>query len=302
MNPAKQYKNPRIDRIENRQANAFGKVVVDPKKVAWLSLIGITGTVGSALTFSYAALALFVVFTALTLLFGHSLGMHRLFIHKAYRCPRWLELFLIHMGTIVGIAGPLGMLRTHDLRDWAQRQHECHSYFSHDEHWLKDAFWQLFCSIDLDKQPGIELEPSIANDKAVVWMEKTWMAQQLPWAVLFHLVGGWGFVFWGIASRVLVSNLGHWVIGHLAHNEGHRSWGVEGAAVQGHNVRWTSLLTMGECWHNNHHAFPYSANFGLEDGQWDPGWWTLRLMQKLGLANDLVEPDTNNLREELVRL
>lgn len=128
------------------------------------------------------------------------------------------------------------------------------------------------------------------------------MLQQLPWAILFFAIGGWGWVCWGIASRVSVSIIGHWLIGYFAHNQGHRDWHVEGAAVQGHNIKWTALLTMGECWHNNHHAFPASAKLGLEQGQWDPGWWTLIALKKLGLVKDLVTPEKIQARDELVRL
>jgi len=133
-------------------------------------------------------------------------------------------------------------------------------------------------------------------------MEKTWMLQQLPWAILFYLIGGWAWVFWGICSRVTVSIFGHWLIGHFAHNAGGKDWYVEGAAVQGHNIPWTALLTMGENWHNNHHAFPNSAKLGLESGQWDPGWWVLLLLKKVGLVSDLVTPDQLQIRPELTRL
>ena len=128
------------------------------------------------------------------------------------------------------------------------------------------------------------------------------MLQQLPWALAFYLIGGWGWVFWGICSRVSVSILGHWLIGHFAHNRGHRDWHVEGAAVQGYNVPFAGLLTMGESWHNNHHAFPGSARLGLEPGQWDPGWWALTLMQRLGLASDFVLPSDLPVRKELRRI
>jgi len=51
---------------------------------------------------------------------------------------------------------------------------------------------------------------------------------------------------------------------------------------------------MGENWHNNHHAFPTSAKLGLEKGQWDPGWWVLSLLRKMGLVSDLVVADKNH--------
>jgi stearoyl-CoA desaturase (delta-9 desaturase) len=295
-----EYANPRIDRPHQCANAASGTVKADPEKIAWVGAMFVLGTVGSALTFSMSALVLFLVSTAVTLCLGHSLGMHRRFIHRSYECPRWLEYLFVHFGVLVGLAGPFGMLRTHDLRDWAQRQAECHSYFAHDEAWYRDLWWQLFCTMRLDSPPDIEIETEIASDPVYQLMEKTWMLQQLPWAVVFYLIGGWAWVFWGICSRVSVSVLGHWLIGHFAHNAGHRDWHVEGAAVQGFNVPFAALLTMGESWHNNHHAWPGSAKMGLEPGQWDPGWWVLKVLERVGLVDGIVTPENLPRRPELV--
>ncbi|RBP53809.1 acyl-CoA desaturase [Arenicella xantha] len=301
------YTNPRIDR-PNQQANAYqGRIRLSLSKTIWVSAMALAGSIGSLLTFSWGAFALFIISTWVTLCIGHSLGRHRRFIHRSFSCPRWLELLLIHFGTLVGIAGPLGMLHTHDVRDWAQRQARCHPMFSQNSVWYRDLCWQVFCTIDLDAPPRLEPEAEIANDNVIKWMEKTWMLQQLPWAVLFYAIGGWGWVCWGICSRVSVSLIGHWLIGFFAHNEDFnshklRDWHIRDVAVQGHNVSWTSLLAMGENWHNNHHAFPYSAQMGLEPGQWDPGWWVLNGLARLGLAYDLVLPERTVLRKELIRL
>ena len=99
--------------------------------------------------------------------------------------------------------------------------------------------------------------------------------------------------------RVAVSVTGHWLIGYFAHNSGHRSWHVHGAAVQGYNVRFCGLITMGECWHNNHHAFPGSAKLGLEQGQVDPGWWVLWGLNRCGLVWNLRLPQHLPERLEL---
>jgi fatty-acid desaturase len=95
---------------------------------------------------------------------------------------------------------------------------------------------------------------------------------------------------------------GHWVIGFLAHNHGQMHRVVDGAAVQGRNVRWTSLLTMGEGWHNNHHAFPGSAKLGLNAGEWDPGWWVLSGLSRVGLVWNLRLPEHLASRPELREL
>lgn len=296
------YFNPRID-IHKIAGNASkGKVCFDPIKATWLSTMILLGTIGSFFTASIDAILLFVGFTAVTLCFGHSLGMHRRFIHRSYLCPKWMEYLFVHLGVLVGLAGPLGMLKTHDLRDWAQRQTKCHDYFSHGKTWLHDAYWQLFCSIKLDQPPPFQPEPDIANDSVYSVMERTWMLQQLPWAIIFYLIGGWSWVFWGICSRVTVSVIGHWLIGYFAHNSGHRDWHIEGAAVQGFNIPWFALLTMGESWHNNHHAFPNSAKLGLEPNQLDPGWTMLLLLKKMGLVSNLVTPENLTERTGLVRM
>lgn len=293
------YRNPRIQ--EDGADALHGEVHADPAKILWVGSMFVLGTVGSALTASPGAIALFVVATSATLCLGHSLGMHRLHIHRAWRAPKWIEYLFVHFGVLVGLAGPMGMLKTHDMRDWAQRQRRCHSYFAHDEVWYRDLWWQLFCSIRLDNPPPIDIEKDISGDAVYRFMERSWMLQQLPWALTFYTLGGLGWVFWGICSRVSVSIFGHWLIGYFAHNSGHREWDVDGAAVQGHNVPFVALLTMGESWHNNHHAFPGSAKMGLRRGQWDPGWWVLLALERAGLASDIVTPEMLPKRSELKR-
>ena len=109
-------------------------------------------------------------------------------------------------------------------------------------------------------------------------------------------------MWWGVCARVTVGVLGHWIIGYLAHNHGTLSSEVRGAAVQGRNVRFTSLVTMGECWHNNHHAFPGSGRLGLSPGEWDPGWWVLLGLRRLGLVWAIRLPADLPNRPELVTI
>ncbi|HZF84276.1 MAG TPA: acyl-CoA desaturase, partial [Burkholderiaceae bacterium] len=80
------------------------------------------------------------------------------------------------------------------------------------------------------------------------------------------------------------------LVGYFAHNHGPMDNEVVGAAVQGHNVRWAAYLSMGESWHNNHHAYPGSARLGIYAGQPDPGWWVLLALKRVGLVGNLVLP------------
>jgi fatty-acid desaturase len=62
-------------------------------------------------------------------------------------------------------------------------------------------------------------------------------------------------------------------------------------AAQGYNVRLAGLMSMGESWHNNHHAFPGSAKMGLFPGQIDLGWWLIKTFAAVGLATNIKTPD-----------
>lgn len=279
---------------------AAGRVRWAPGKSLWLLGMSAGGVWALLGHFSWSGLALCLGSTAVTLCLGHSLGMHRRFIHRSYEAPLWLEHGFVYLGTLVGMAGPMGMLRTHDLRDWAQRQPQCHDYFGHRRPFLHDGWWQLHCEVVLDRPPRFVPPAEIAQDRFYRVLERTWMWQQLPWAMLFYALGGLGWVLWGVCARVAVGVTGHWLIGHFAHRHGHQAWQVRGAAVQGFNVQvpglgplgaWAcGLVSMGECWHNNHHAFPASARLGLERHQWDPGWWVLRGLARAGLARRIALP------------
>lgn len=291
-------------RVQAGQADFVceGEVLYAPVKSLWFSGMASAALVGGFFSFRWDAFTLFVASTAFVLLFGHSLGSHRQLIHHSFQCPRWLRCTLIYCGVLVGLAGPLGILRQHELRDYAQRLPVCHDYLRHGRGFWTDAWWQLHCELHLSHPPHIRIEPFVANDRFLIWLERTWMLQQLPIAVLFYLLGGWAFVFWGVCARVTAGVLGHWLIGWFAHNQGAMSYEVRGAAAQGRNIPWTSLLTMGESWHNNHHAFPGSARLGLAPGEWDPGWWMLRLLERCGLVWDLRLPESLPPRPELVEI
>jgi sn-1 stearoyl-lipid 9-desaturase len=109
-------------------------------------------------------------------------------------------------------------------------------------------------------------------------------------------------VIWGVAARVAVANHGHWLVGHLAHTKGPQRWLVEGAGVQAHDVPWAAIPTMGEAWHNNHHAYPGSARIGLYPGESDWGFAVIRLLERAGLAWNVQTPETLSARRVLVEV
>ena len=279
-----------------------GRVVWVPGKSLWISGMTLVAVIGAPMTFSVDALVIFIVLTALTICLGHSVGMHRLLIHRSFEAPLWLERILVTFGVLVGMAGPFGMIYAHDIRDWAQRQQACHDLFAHRRPFLQDAFWQMHCVVALDHPPRFIIEDRVAQDRFYRFLEVTWMLQQAPLALVLFVFGGISWVIWGVAVRVSVSLTGHWLVGHFAHRGGEQGWRVDGVAVQGYNLPRFGLVTFGEAYHGNHHAFPESARLGIEDGQIDLGWWFIRLLSRLGLASAIKLPSNTRKRAGLRRI
>ena len=105
---------------------------------------------------------------------------------------------------------------------------------------------------------------------------------------------GWGF-FW---STVVLYHC-TFFINSLAHVHGNQRY------VTGDDSRnnwWLAIITMGEGWHNNHHAFPGSARLGVRDGELDPGWWVLSGLRRVGLIWNVKTPETLPYRPNLLAL
>lgn len=295
-------------RIEDRFNSAKlgdcqrGHVVWNPVKSFWWLFMTAGGLLGVIAILSLANFIMFLVISAIVLCGGHSLGMHRKFIHDSFDCPKWLEYFGVYLGTLVGLGGPMSMMKTHDMRDWAQRQSGCHDYFAHGRSIGMDFLWQVHGDIKLDAPPDYIFPEDVRDSLFLKALQASSMLQQALLAIALFWIGDWGFVLWGICLRVSVSITGHWLIGYFAHNHGPQDWQVQGAAVQGHNIPFCGLITFGECWHNNHHSFPESARFGLHAGQMDPGWWVLLGLSKIGLVCNLTLPEDLPVRDTLVRV
>jgi fatty-acid desaturase len=142
----------------NVESVMHGTVRYSPIKSLWLTGMVVGMVVGGISTFTWSAFALSVALTSVVLLLGHSLGNHRKLVHDSYQCPKWLEYTLVYVGTQVGLCGPLGLLRQHDLRDYAQRLPDCHGYLRHGRSFWVDAWWQLHCDLHLDNPPALTLE------------------------------------------------------------------------------------------------------------------------------------------------
>ncbi len=287
-------------RIDPAADPVAGTVVWDPVRSLWNGSMLLAALLLAPSYFSWDALLMCVLLLEFTMCAGHSVGFHRRLIHRTFDCPKWVERFLVWCGTLVGMQGPFWVIQSHDYRDWAQRQPDCHPYLRHGQGMLKDAWWNLHCRLQLAHPPTFDPGPEIADDRFHRFLQRTWMLQQLPVALLCYAIGGLPWLVWGVCVRVSIGVTMHWFVGYICHAHGPQSWIVHNGAVQAHNVPWAAIPSMGESWHNNHPAFPASARHGLYPGQLDIGFHFVQLLARLGLAWNIRTPDNLPARQGIL--
>ncbi len=119
---------------------------------------------------------------------------------------------------------------------------------------------------------------------------------QLALAALLFAAGGWTWVIWGIFVRLVVSYHATWLVNSAAHSIGYRTYRTSDLST---NCWWVALIAWGEGWHNNHHAFPYSARHGLRWYEFDLTWWNVKILALLRLADRIRIPTEKALRQGL---
>src|SRR4051812_35161250 len=142
---------------------ALGRVRWAPVKSLWIGSMTFAALLLGPICFTSGAFFLFAATSGATLCAGHSVGMHRRLIHNSFQCPLWLEYICVYLGVMVGMAGPIGMIRIHDMRDWAQRQPQCHGYYAHRAGFWRDAWRQMHCELRLRHPPRVRLRPRVGG-------------------------------------------------------------------------------------------------------------------------------------------
>ena len=140
------------------------------------------------------------------------------------------------------------------------------------------------------------LSQDLCKDAYYRWLNQYFLVLQIPLGVILFCIGhisgagGWALVLWGIPLRLVTVYHVTWLVNSATHRWG--SIAFE-SGDQSRNNFWVAILTFGEGWHNNHHAFPSSARQGLEPWQIYLTWQHIRLLRSLGLVKRLRLPATS---------
>ncbi len=223
--------------------------------------------------------------TLLTLCLGHSVGLHRGVIHRAYETSPLVRGVLTELFVLTGLGGPQSWARLHAVRDYWQNQPSAPPYFAYRHSMVRDAWWNLHLRFEpRDTRAEARLPGDVLGVGWLGFLEHTWPLHTLALALGLFAIGGADAVAVCIALRVAVGILGHWAVGYVVHRWGEHRYVIEGAAESGTNVWLLGVLSFGEGFHNNHHAHPSSPRMGERWFEFDLGWYALKGLEALGLV------------------
>jgi stearoyl-CoA desaturase (delta-9 desaturase) len=123
--------------------------------------------------------------------------------------------------------------------------------------------------------------PDLAKDQFHLWISRWNFVPEFALLGILYAAGGWQFVLWGICVRVVFSWHATGFVSSAAHIWGRRRFETPDDS---RNNWWVTLMTFGEGWHNNHHAYPASARQGLAWYEIDINWYGIWILQQLRLA------------------
>lgn len=267
---------------------------------SWIAFMHV-GALAGFFTFSWPALGVCLFLWWLAGGIGICLGYHRYFTHRSYATPKWVEYLLAIFGCLAGEAGPIAWVAAHRYHHtYSDQEQDPHSPLK-DPNSFKGFLWahvgwlfareENLATFDQYKRYA----PDMAQDKFLVFLDRNHMIPVITLAVLLYALGGWPFVVWGMFVRSVLVYHSTWLVNSASHVWGYRTFKT---TDQSKNNWWVALLSFGEGWHNNHHAFQRSARHGMRWWEFDLTYRTIQLMWVLGLASQIhlpVQPAANGV-------
>jgi stearoyl-CoA desaturase (delta-9 desaturase) len=251
-------------------------------------------------------LILFLSFYAATGL-GITVGYHRLFTHRSFRATRPVRVAL-------AVAGSLAVEGS--VVDWCATHRRHHAFADqygdpHSPHLAQAAglrgvllgLWHAHSGwlFDDEATKPEEYAPDLLADPDIVRISRWFPALTvvtfvLPAMIGLVLSGSVGAALtaflWGSLVRVFLLHHVTWSINSICHFYGKEAYR---AKDESKNVWALSPVSFGESWHNNHHAFPWSARLGIGRWQIDLGWYVIRALAAVRAIRDVKVPTLEQL-------
>ena len=246
---------------------------------------------------------------------GITVGFHRHFTHRAFATKKPVRAVLAALGS-AAVEGPvIAWVADHRKHHaFADQEGDPHSPHVGHSGGLRGALKGLahahlgWLFIHTQRGAKDRYARDLIDDPTIRFIDRTfvlWVAAGLAaafglgWAIGGTVTAGLTGLLWGGAVRMLVLHHVTYSINSLCHFFGRRRFDT---GDESRNLAWLALPSMGEAWHNNHHAFPTSAAHGLRRFEVDLSALVIRALEGLGLAWDVVRvPSERQARRALAR-
>jgi stearoyl-CoA desaturase (delta-9 desaturase) len=237
---------------------------------------------------------LMVMLYLLTML-GITVGFHRLFSHQTFQCHSMVRFSLAVLGCMAA-QGPLiywvsNHRRHHRFGDGNGDPHSPHRLDDRElEGWR--GFWHAHFGWTFTHQltNSAFFCKDLLKDSQITWVNQRYFHWVLLGLLIPTVIGGvidpswhglWRGLLWGGGVRLFFTHHAAASINSITHMFGYRSFAT---IEQSRNNIWLGYPTLGEGWHNNHHAHPTSAIFGLRWWELDGGGIVIQLLERIGLV------------------
>jgi stearoyl-CoA desaturase (Delta-9 desaturase) len=251
----------------------------------------------------------FAAFYALTGL-GVTVGYHRLFTHRSFEAARSVRILLALTGSMSLQGSVISWVATHRRHHaYADKEGDPHS-----PHLETEGFGGIFKGLwhahlgwlfDEEKTSSERWAPDLLKDSDLRRIDRTfpWLAVlslTLPAAVGFAVTGsGAGALrmfLWAGLARIFLLHHVTWSVNSICHFYGKRPFETTDEST---NNWLLSLISFGESWHNNHHAFPTSAVHGIGRWQVDLSGAVIKGLERFKLARNLKGVSEKQLEGKL---
>lgn len=237
---------------------------------------------------------------------GITVGYHRLFAHRAFKTTPAVRVALVILGSMSGRGSMLSWAamhrRHHEVSDQPGDMHSPNLHGHGFMNRLRGFFHAHYAWMLEHEYPNVaHYVPDLLRDEPVVWASRRYTLWVLLGLAIPTVAGGllaqsWmgaltGFL-WGGMVRMFIVEQSMSALNSFLHTVGSRPFKTN---EQSRNNPLLGMLVWGEGWHNNHHAFPNSASFGLSWRRIDLGYWFICLLKSVGLAWDVRVPNAQQI-------
>ncbi|MFE7718078.1 acyl-CoA desaturase [Nocardia rhizosphaerihabitans] len=237
---------------------------------------------------------------------GITVGYHRLFTHRTFHTTSAVAAVLAVLGSMAGQGPVVSWValhrRHHEYSDRAGDPHSPNLSGDGVRGVLRGLAHSHFLWMRRHEYPNVvHYAPDLIKDRSLMRVARLYywwvgLGLLIPTVLGGLLTLSWtgavSGLLWGGFVRIFLLEHIVWAINSFLHMVGTRPYR---SRENSRNGGVFALITLGESWHNNHHAFPESPSFGLHWYRLDPGYWLIWTLETFGLAWDLKIPSADRL-------